>query len=151
MRIIVSVIGKSKSDAFTELQQEYLKRLPWKVEIKEFEVKSGVSGNELKEKEGALLLSCISPRAVLFALDERGKAITSREFSGDIARQMEAAPELAFVIGGADGLSDAVKGRANALISFGAMTWPHKLVRVMLAEQLYRAYSISQNHPYHRD
>jgi 23S rRNA (pseudouridine1915-N3)-methyltransferase len=74
----------------------------------------------------------------------------SAAFAGQLARWRDQAAELAFVIGGADGLDDSVRTRASLLLSLGPMTWPHMLVRVLLAEQLWRAHSILSGHPYHR-
>lgn len=90
--------------------------------------------------------------ARLIALDERGRQWTSREFAERLAAWRDAgAPALAFAIGGADGLGEAVTSGADWIMSLGAMTWPHLLARVMLLEQLYRAQQILAGHPYHRE
>ena len=87
----------------------------------------------------------------MIALDERGKTLSSPDFSDLIGRARDdGAKEVVFVIGGADGLDDAVRKRAQRTIAFGAMTWPHQIVRVLAAEQVYRAISIMGNHPYHK-
>lgn len=92
------------------------------------------------------------PGVRIVALDERGQAWTSRAFADRLAAWRDAgAPGLAFAIGGADGLGGAVIERADAVLSLGAMTWPHFLARVMLLEQLYRAQQILAGHPYHRE
>jgi 23S rRNA (pseudouridine1915-N3)-methyltransferase len=106
----------------------------------------------LKAREGELLLSALPARTPLIALDERGSAWSSRALADRIAAWRDrGVAELAFAIGGADGLDAAVLGRAEAVLSLGPMTWPHLLVRGMLLEQLYRAQQILAGHPYHRD
>jgi len=98
------------------------------------------------------MLAALPAGAQLVALDARGEAWTSRDFARRIAAWRDAGvPHVAFAIGGADGLGDAVIARAAAVLSFGAMTWPHLLARVMLLEQLYRARQILAGHPYHRE
>lgn len=102
--------------------------------------------------EGEALERVIPDGAVLCALDERGRALTSPDFAQRIAAWRDAGrPEAAFVIGGADGLDPELRARAELSLSFGAMVWPHALARVMLAEQLYRAATILAGSPYHRD
>ena len=151
MHITISAIGKYKREPLAEVMAEYGKRLPWKIDIKEFDVKSGASDDTLKEKEAQLLLKAIPESSYVIALDERGKALSSRDFAKLLQEKEQNGQQVTFLIGGADGLSDSAKTRSNTLISFGIQTWPHKLVRIMLMEQLYRAYTILTNHPYHRD
>lgn len=101
--------------------------------------------------EAELLARAVPAGAVLVTLDERGKLLTSPEFATQLARWRDAGrQDVAFVIGGADGIDPALRARADFSISFGAMVWPHMLVRVMLAEQLYRAANILSGGPYHR-
>ena len=88
---------------------------------------------------------------MLVALDERGKALSSRDFAAWIARQQQQGRDLAFAIGGDEGLSDEVRTRAGLVLSLSAMTLPHRLARLVLMEQLYRAFSILRGEPYHRD
>jgi len=102
--------------------------------------------------EAALLRRALPQNAVICALDERGKVEASPEFANRIADWRDAGTrDLAFVIGGADGIEPALRREADHLLSFGAMVWPHMMVRVMLAEQLYRATSILSGGPYHRN
>ena len=120
--------------------------------LKELDIRKKISGPELKQAEAELLLDNVPKGAVIVALDERGKTMGSREFAGKIENwQDQGRGDIAFIIGGADGLDETVRARSDLLISFGAMTWPHMLVRPMLAEQLFRASSILAGHPYHRD
>jgi 23S rRNA (pseudouridine1915-N3)-methyltransferase len=97
------------------------------------------------------LLAAIPPGAQAIALDERGRTLSSTDFADLLARLRDAGtPESVFLIGGADGHTPALRDRADRLLSFGPMVWPHMLVRVMMAEQIYRAVSILGNSPYHR-
>ena len=100
--------------------------------------------------EGALLSRAVPDGALLCVLDERGRQMPSPDFADQLARWRDDARDVCFAIGGADGLDPALRERAEAGLSFGAMVWPHMLVRVMLAEQLYRAASILAGTPYHR-
>ena len=102
--------------------------------------------------ESRLLLESIPDGAVVCAMDERGKTMDSRAFAGWLAKlRDEGRRECAFLIGGADGHSEELRLRADRLLSFGPMVWPHMLARAMLAEQLYRSASILAGSPYHRD
>jgi 23S rRNA (pseudouridine1915-N3)-methyltransferase len=106
----------------------------------------------LKAREAELISAALPSGARLVALDERGAPWSSRELAERVSYwRDQGIGELAFAIGGAEGLGTAVIERADAVVSFGAMTWPHLLVRVMLLEQLYRAQQILTGHPYHRD
>lgn len=121
---------------------EYQKRLKAKFNIIELE---GHSQKEELEK----LKSKISPTSSLIVLDEKGKSFSSIEFSKKLDSLENS--NLQIIIGGADGLDDDIRNRADLLISFGKQTWPHMMVRVMVMEQLYRAQQILANHPYHRE
>jgi len=106
----------------------------------------------LKAREAELILAAVPPGALLVALDERGRPWSSRELAERLAAWRDrGVTTLAFAIGGADGLGPAVIERADAVVSLGAMTWQHLLVRSLLLEQLYRAQQILAGHPYHRD
>ena len=113
----------------------------------EVEDKKGVG----MEAEAELLLRAVPSGALLVTMDERGKVMSSPEFAAQLARwRDEGRQDVAFVIGGADGIAPSLRDRAAFSISFGRMVWPHMLVRVMLAEQLYRAATILSGGPYHR-
>lgn len=134
------------------MQQLYVSRLAPSVRIVELEEKRPLPAAELKRREAELLLAAVPTGARLVALDGRGEAWTSRGFADRIALWRDAgAPALAFAIGGAEGLGEAVIADAEAILSLGAMTWPHLLARIMLLEQLYRAQQILAGHPYHRE
>jgi 23S rRNA (pseudouridine1915-N3)-methyltransferase len=100
--------------------------------------------------EGELIARALPPAAALVTLDERGKVMSSPDFAAALAGFRDAGREVAFVIGGADGIEPGLRARADLSVSFGAMVWPHMLVRVMLAEQIYRAATILGGGPYHR-
>jgi 23S rRNA (pseudouridine1915-N3)-methyltransferase len=101
--------------------------------------------------EGGRMLAPLPAGATLLALDEKGRSISTQGLSVMLSGWMREGTHPAFAIGGADGLSEAVKERAEKLVSLSALTLPHGLVRVVLAEQLYRAWSILARHPYHRE
>ena len=103
-----------------------------------------------KDQEGDALLASIPASTHVIALDEHGEDLPSAKFSALMGDQLDQGRDLAFVIGGADGLSDGLRERANTLLRFGRMTWPHQIVRGLLFEQIYRAETILLGHPYHR-
>lgn len=152
MKVTVAAIGKFKNSPEREIFNSYIKRVPWQVELKELEAKKALAGQQLKDAEAQLLLSAIPKNTRMIALDERGRNISSSELANLISLwQNEGTSSVAFVIGGADGLAEEVRKKADLMLSFGKLTWPHMLVRAMLAEQIYRAYSIITGHPYHRE
>jgi 23S rRNA (pseudouridine1915-N3)-methyltransferase len=122
------------------------------VTIVELEEKRRLPPAELRVREGELLRAALPAGARLVSLDERGDAWTSRELAQRLAAWRDGGTQaLVFVIGGAEGLAPEIVGRADAILSLGAMTWPHFLARGMLLEQLYRAQQILAGHPYHRE
>lgn len=142
------------------LIDDYRQRLTWPFTVQEVEEKRPLPSAALKKREGELLLAALdggkasgkTGRQIVVVLDERGRSLTSRDFAARIGNwRDEGAGEIVFLIGGADGHDEAVRTRADLLLSLGSMTWPHQLVRVLLAEQLYRAQQILAGHPYHRD
>jgi 23S rRNA (pseudouridine1915-N3)-methyltransferase len=121
------------------------------LQLIEVEPRKRLSGPDLIRAEADLILGALPPRCGLIALDERGKSLTSPAFAHDLAhRRDQGLSDLAFVIGGADGLDDRVRKQADLILGLGAMTWPHMLVRALIAEQIYRAITILAGHPYHR-
>lgn len=153
MRVKILAFGKIGRGEEQSLIDEYLRRLPWQTEIVEFDIKKPAATIDLrKQQEAEKLLAAIPDSATVVVLDERGKSVPSRKLAETLdAWATDGISTIVFIIGGADGLHDSVRKRASLILSFGAMTWPHKLVRVMLIEQLYRAWSITIGHPYHRD
>jgi 23S rRNA (pseudouridine1915-N3)-methyltransferase len=129
-----------------------LKRLKPAPAIVELDEKRKLPPAQLKAREAELILAAMPAGAPLVALDEGGVAWSSRDLAERLAAwRDQGIATLAFAIGGADGLGQAVIARADVVISLGAMTWPHLLVRSLLLEQLYRAQQILARHPYHRD
>lgn len=151
MRILIAAVGRARAGPHLELQRLYAERLTWPLDIREVEERRKLSAPERKTREGELLLAALPDRALVVALDERGKNVSSADFAKLIAKWQSAAPTIAFLIGGADGHGEPVRARADYLLALGAMTWPHLLVRAMLCEQLYRAQQILAGHPYHRE
>jgi 23S rRNA (pseudouridine1915-N3)-methyltransferase len=151
MRLHVIAAGRIKGAPQEMLVRYYAERIAWPLTIREVEEKRPLSAGEIKEREAALLLAASPPRATLVALDARGQALTSEAFAERLQRWRDGGiGDLAFLIGGAEGLGDAVRRKAHFLLSLGAMTWPHLLARAMLLEQIYRAQQILAGHPYHR-
>ena len=160
MRLRIIAIGRMKQACERTLADDYLRRaMPLlrriglsSVEVRELPESRATTPDQRRRQEGAALLKALDARATLIVLDERGEECGSRDFAGRLRRlAARGGPELAVVIGGPDGLDEAVRNRADWLLSLGRMTWPHRLVRVMLAEQLYRAGAIAAGLPYHRD
>lgn len=133
------------------MYDQYRQRLGWTLTLREVEEKRPLAAAVRKAREGQLLLAAVPEGSLLVVLDERGGLLASEEFAQRMGTWRDRGQSrIAFLIGGADGHDDAVRGRADLMMSLGKMTWPHMLVRAMLAEQLYRAESILSNHPYHR-
>jgi len=128
------------------------KRLKDDLTIKEMAAAKSLPAAETQKAEAALLLKVVPEKSFVILLDERGKDLSSRELAAKMnAWQEQSHTNLVFLIGGADGVTDDVRKRANFTLCFGRTTWPHRLVRVMLLEQIYRAQQINSGHPYHRD
>jgi 23S rRNA (pseudouridine1915-N3)-methyltransferase len=152
MNIEIIAVGRLKKGPELDLIETYLKRCPWPVNIIEVEEKRPIKGADRMSREADLILAAIPTGAHVIALDERGTEMRSKTFAKKISNlQDQGLSVLVFLIGGADGYDPKIKERANMLISFGHMTWPHMMVRAMLCEQLYRASAILQGHPYHKD
>jgi 23S rRNA (pseudouridine1915-N3)-methyltransferase len=146
------VVGTLRRGPLKDLQALYAGRIAPSPKIIELEERRPLPTAVLKAREGEMILSAVLPGTPLVALDERGAAWSSRVLANRIAVWRDnGVPELAFAIGGAEGLDLAVLDRADVTLSLGPMTWPHLLVRGMLLEQLYRAQQILAGHPYHRD
>lgn len=151
MKINLIVIGQLKEGPEHDLIQKYSKRLHWKINIKQLVSKRSLRGSELKSAEADLIRTSLASGAPLIALDERGQNLTSEQLAKEIQKfQLRGCSELNICIGGAGGLDQSIRDQAERLISFGALTWPHMLVRVMVLEQLYRAQQILAGHPYHK-
>lgn len=159
MRLQLVCVGRLKAGAERELVGRYLDRAKASgralglagFDVAELSESAARRAEDRMSEEGTAILNALAPGARIVALDPRGKPLSSEDFSSRVATVRDAgAPAMAFIIGGADGLSPAVRDKADLLLAFGAATFPHQLVRVMLAEQLYRATTILSGHPYHR-
>jgi 23S rRNA (pseudouridine1915-N3)-methyltransferase len=159
VRITLICVGRLKSGPERELFERYYARLKamarsagvTDVELREIDESRARRPEDRREEEASSLGKALGARDVLVALDERGESPSSEAWAADIARARDAgSAAYVVVIGGPDGLSASLRAKAFKVISFGAMTWPHQLVRVMAGEQLYRALSILSGHPYHR-
>jgi 23S rRNA (pseudouridine1915-N3)-methyltransferase len=156
MRVSILSVGHRMPAWIQEGYQEYARRMPPEIRLELVELRpeergAGRSVARAMHAEGERLLAALPEGATLLALDERGKAVTTQGLSVMLAGWMREGSHPAFAIGGADGLAEPVRARADKLLSLSALTLPHALVRVLLAEQLYRAWSILAHHPYHRE
>ena len=159
MRLLLVAVGRMKSGPERELVSRYMERaialgrslgIP-DIALRELEESRARRPEDRKSEEAKAILALVPLGARLMLCDERGKSMSSEVFAQDVARARDGgAPAVVLVIGGADGLDPALHGRADVSLAFGAMTWPHQLVRIMAAEQVYRALTILSGHPYHR-
>ena len=160
MKLSILAVGRMKAGPERELLERYVKRLAGlapslgfaPVEWREFDESRARAPETRRAEEAKILLAAMVKGAHLVALDERGASPASEPFARDLAKARDSgASALVVVIGGPEGLDGSVRASAQKIVSFGAMTWPHQLVRVMAAEQLYRAMTILAGHPYHRE
>jgi len=159
VRLTLVCIGKLKAGPERLLFERYSKRLTQgarsagiaSFEVREIGESRARRADERRADEAAAILAAAPQGATLVLLDERGPPATSEEWAADIGRARDAArPAYAVAIGGPDGLDPSLHAAAHRAVSFGRMTWPHQLVRVMAGEQLYRAMTILAGGPYHR-
>lgn len=159
MRITIHAVGRMKQGPERELVARYLERAAATgkpLALTGFDVielpESRASAAASRKAEEAKAIRSALPGGVVVALDEHGKSLTSEAFARQVARwRDDGRPAASFVIGGADGLDPAFLAEADLALSFSPLTWPHQLVRIMLAEQLYRMTTILSGHPYHRE
>lgn len=136
--------------------QEYAKRMPPDASLELIEIKpekraAGSSTSRIQKVEAERISAALPGQAMLVALDEHGRQLTTTELADLLSRWMQEGAQPCFVIGGADGLDASLKARADLLLGLSRLTLPHGLARVLLAEQLYRAVSLLKGHPYHRE
>lgn len=155
MEIKLIVVGKTKRTELSKLIDEYIKRINFYCRFKIIEVNSvkskKISEEEIKKVEGDNILKNLNKNDTLILLDERGKSYGSRKFSEFISSKTQTNKNLTFVIGGAFGFSNSIYEKSNDLVSFSSMTFSHQIIRLFFTEQLYRAFTIINNHPYHND
>lgn len=151
MEFLLAAVGKARPGPERALFDHYAARLRPALTLKEVEEKRPLPPEQRKTREGELLLAVVPPGARLIVLDERGKTLPSEAFATRLGHwRDEGVPTCTLLIGGADGHSAEVRARADLVLALGPMTWPHMLVRGLIAEQLYRAQCILEGHPYHR-
>lgn len=155
MKIIVAAIGQRMPDWVNKGWHEYAKRMPRECplilkELKQEARTSGKTSEQMMQLEAQRLLSAVTPNSVTIALDEHGTDISTLDLSKDLTRYRDTGHNIVFFIGGPDGLDNNLKQEAHKKYRLSSMTMAHPLVRVVLAEQIYRAWSIMNNHPYHR-
>ena len=153
MRIRVVAIGKDRSGLFAPAAEEYAGRLARYLRLEVVEVpeaRKHAGTPRAKEEEGEALLARLGERERVVLLDERGAEETSAAFAHRVERWLSRGQDVALVVGGADGLSDAVRARGQETVALSRMTLPHRLARVVLLEQLYRAMTILRGEPYHK-
>ncbi len=156
MKITLLTVGKTDIGWVKEGLDTYLSRLKHYApvslqEIPELKNASSLTQAQIKEKEGNLILSCIKPSDNLVLLDEGGETFRSVDFAREIERLSACGKNIVFAVGGAYGFSEAVYRRCNGKVSLSRMTFSHQMVRVIFAEQLYRAFTIIKGEPYHHE
>lgn len=159
MRILIAAVGRLKQGPERELAERYRKRaaeLGRKIGLSAFdvlEIKESRADNVARRmlEESIAIANVIPDRAATVILDERGTGMNSAAFANRLQEWRRAdRPAAVFIVGGADGLAESLRGEADLALAFGALTWPHQLVRILLLEQLYRAVTLLSGHPYHR-
>jgi len=160
VRVTIAAVGRMKSGPEQELLARYVDRAGkagrqigiTAVAVRETVESRRPGAQSRKDEEAVALGAMLDPASYAVLLDERGDDLDSAAFAGMLRASLEAGvPETAFLIGGPDGHGDGLRARAKRSIRFGKLTWPHQIVRVLLAEQLYRSVTILTGHPYHRD
>lgn len=160
MRVVLAAVGRLKQGPERDLAETYRKRAAAtgksfglrEVEVIEIRESRARDGERRRTEESIAIANIIPDRAIVAILDERGENLDSAKFAALLREwRAEDRPAICFIIGGADGLAANLRTRAKLRLAFGAATWPHQLVRIMLLEQLYRAATILAGHPYHRN
>jgi 23S rRNA (pseudouridine1915-N3)-methyltransferase len=160
LKLHILAIGHKPPDWVVAGFEDYARRMPREARIQLTEIKpaprsrqapSAAAIARILEAEKSRLVAALPPGCVRIALDERGKPLSTADLARRLTAWMQGGRDVAFLIGSADGLDQELKADADLLLSLSAMTLPHAMVRVLLAEQLYRAVSMIQNHPYHRE
>jgi len=156
MKLLIVSVGHKMPDWITAGFNEYAKRMPREAKIELLEIKpeprnTGKTVAQIMAAEAQRILAALPHNCLRIVLDEHGESPTTLQFAAQMQNWMRAGSDVAFIIGGADGLHISIKQSAQQLMALSPLTLPHALVRVLLAEQLYRAHSLMHNHPYHRE
>lgn len=157
-RVTIAAVGRMKAGPERELLDRYIDRAAkqgrglgiTRVEVREIAESRATRADDRRAEEAAGLLDGCGDEATVIALDERGRTMGSDAFAAHLGARIDEGRDVVIVIGGADGHGDKLRARADLVLAFGAMTWPHQIVRILAAEQLYRATTILAGHPYHR-
>ena len=147
MRLFIIAVGHKMPDWVTSATQDYLKRMPADCSIEIKEIKPDLT----PAKEATKIVAAIPKGVRLVALDERGQDLNTQAIASQLMQWRQDGGDVAFLIGGADGLDVSLKQKAASMWRLSSLTLPHAMARVLLTEQLYRAWTILQGHPYHRD
>jgi 23S rRNA (pseudouridine1915-N3)-methyltransferase len=151
VKLTVLSVGKDRSGLFAPGVEEYAGRLQHYARTELIQLpESRATGDKAKAEEGEALLKKLSPKDVVVALDERGKELSTLEFAEWIGKQQQASRDLGFLIGGDEGLSQEVRSKAGLVLCLSRFTLPHRLARLVLMEQLYRAFTVLKGEAYHR-
>ncbi len=156
MKLLILAVGHKMPSWISDGFYEYSKRMPREAKIELIEIKpeprtTGKSIPQIMEAEAQRIRAALPQNALRIVLDERGTHLTTKQLTQHMKDWMGGGRDVAFIIGGADGLHESIRSSANLLLALSAMVLPHGMVRVLLAEQLYRAHSLLHNHPYHRE
>ena len=156
MQFDLIAIGKRMPVWVDSAFTEYSKRLPKKINFNLIEItpatrSKNINPEQLKKIEEEKITTSITNNSLVIALDEKGKSISSRELSTELQTWIDNQQHVSILVGGADGLSPSIKNKADEVWSLSKMTLPHNLVRIVIIEQIYRAWSIINRHPYHRE
>lgn len=156
MKLFILAVGNKMPEWITSGFNEYSKRMPREATIALIEIKPeprtmGKTVAQIMEAEAQRIENALPKDVTRVVLDERGTHLTTKQMAQKMHDWLGGGRDVAFIIGGADGLHESVRNSAQQLLALSALTLPHGMVRVLLAEQLYRAYSLLHNHPYHRE
>lgn len=158
MRVTIAAVGRMKSGPERDLLDRYVDRAAkqgrslgiTRVDVREIAESRAGRAEDRKAEEASELVAGLAEGTAVIVLDEHGQTLGSEAFAAFVGGRIDAGRDLAILIGGADGHGEAARGRAELVLAFGAMTWPHQIVRILAAEQIYRATTILAGHPYHR-
>lgn len=156
MKLRMIAVGTRMPDWVDNGYHEFAKRMPRELPLELTEVKaeprsSGKSVDTMMSLEAQRIEAQLPPRCTRIILDERGRDLTTRQLASQLEKWLDRGEEIAFIVGGPDGLDPALKATAHDTLRLTSLTLPHALVRILLAEALYRAWSLLKNHPYHRE
>jgi len=156
MKLRIVAVGTRMPRWVTEAYEEFAKRMPRELPMELVEVKAeprttGKSVEVMMALEASRIEAQLTPRTTRIILDERGQDLTTVKLAGQLEKWLDKGDDIAFIIGGPDGLAPELKATAHATLRLTSLTLPHAMVRVLLSEALYRAWSVLKNHPYHRE